>query len=732
MARDLDSHDAQREAGAARRRSDRWAEAATLFLLFLLVFTVYSRSGGAVSMTDTVWTVPIALSLIHEGNLDLDEYDYAYGDGRLRKTSGHWVSFFPVGTPVAVAPLLFVVDRALQMTGNLHLYEHLTSAPDWELVARLNQSLASVLAALTVLVVYLIGRRSLNRPRAFFLALIFAFCTSAWSTASRDLWQHTVSIFAVALCLYLLLSARERPALALFGCGLAAAFAYATRPTNSFLVLFLTIYVLIEYRRQVLIFLAGAAVVALPFLLYNLHFFASPLAPYFQPNRLGDNPQFLAALAGNLVSPARGLLVYSPLLLFAGYGLTLKIRQQQFQRLDAFLAAVIVLHWLAISSFQHWWGGASYGPRFFTDLLPIFAYFLIPAVAQITAPAFWSRWPGRAIGIAFTAALVWSIFVHYRGSTQTAAWTWNGAFLKVVASVDDAPARLWDWSDPQFWRGLRPAAAAVEPQSLCVVGQEGSSEASQPPLTIVNRGDHPFTWAMETPQRVSQQPAYNQVPGLGYGEPLLEVDSAGFGLGDHSLGALYLTARGEDGAPVKNSPLVVPVTLRILPADAQGAEHETAASTSCAAAPLDILVDGRAPAVSEDEVFGIHGPGWYDLETAGETSWRWASTPARLFIFSPQRHMITLTSTPIALHEQQAANGFGERGTLQATVKGQPIDPLAVQVGQPFALALGLQPGWNTVDLELLAGNVRPSDLDPATGDSRLLSFALGPIDIHE
>lgn len=682
-------------------------------------------------MTDMVWTVPIALSLIHEGDLDLDEYLYAHGDGRLRDVDGHWISYFPTSGSAAIAPVVWAVESAMRLE-SLDLYEHLKAAPDWELVARLNQGIASLFAALAVLAVYLTGRVSLGRPQAALLALVAAFGTSLWSTASRDLWQHTVSVFAVAWVVYLLVRAKGHPGWALFWCGLAAGIAYAVRPTNSLLVLLATAYVWVEHRRRLLVFLSGAAVIAIPFVLYNLNLFGSPLAPYFQPDRLGYSPLFWEALAGNLVSPSRGLLVYSPLLLFAAYGLALKVRRRQFDRLDGFLASAIVLHWLAISGFRHWWGGASYGPRFFTDLLPIFAYFLIPVVDQVTMSAFWARWAGRAIGALFVVSVAWSFFVHCRGSTQAATWDWNGSNPKVMLSVDEAPDRLWDWSDPQFWRGLRPAAPGVEPAALCVTAREGEAAAASWTLTLTNRGDAAYTWTLEAPHRVFQQAAYDRVPGLGYGEPQLSVDTSRLGVGEHALGSLVVTARAENGQPAKNSPLIAPVSVRVLPADAGETEQDRAVRAACAAAPSGILIGGQERGIDPRQLFAVYGPEWYDLETAGAASWRWTASPGRLFIFAPQRQAVTLTSTPIALYDQQAANGFGERGTMRVSAAGGPIAELPVQTGQPFTVALDLQPGWNAISLELLAGNVRPVDLDPATGDVRLLSFALGPVDVQE
>ncbi len=107
------------------------------------------------------------------------------------------------------------------------------------------------------------------------------------------------------------------------------------------------------------------------------------LPPYFAMQRLDLmlEPQ---ALLGNLISPARGLLVFSPVFLFSFYGLWLKLREVHSDMLDLFLVGIIVAHWLVISSFGHWWAGNSFGPRFFSDMTPYFVYFLIPVVKRST------------------------------------------------------------------------------------------------------------------------------------------------------------------------------------------------------------------------------------------------------------------------------------------------------------------------------------------------------------
>jgi hypothetical protein len=159
--------------------------------------------------------------------------------------------------------------------------------------------------------------------------------------------------------------------------------------------------------------------------------FDSLLPAYFLPTRLepGDG-HFFEALAGNLISPARGLLVYSPVLVLA-------VARPATPE-ERLFAAVPVLHWIVISTFPHWWGGDCYGARFFTDVLPYFAWFLAPVLAV----------PRRRVAIALA---VLSVLIHFRGATAVATHQWNDG----PPTVDQDPRRLWDWADPPFLRGVR-------------------------------------------------------------------------------------------------------------------------------------------------------------------------------------------------------------------------------------------------------------------------------------
>jgi hypothetical protein len=75
------------------------------------------------------------------------------------------------------------------------------------------------------------------------------------------------------------------------------------------------------------------------------------------------------ALFGNLISPNRGILIYVPITIFSIIGGYFSFRHKdKFPPYYRYLAILILLHWLLISTYPHWWGGYSFGPRFFSDM----------------------------------------------------------------------------------------------------------------------------------------------------------------------------------------------------------------------------------------------------------------------------------------------------------------------------------------------------------------------------
>jgi len=117
--------------------------------------------------------------------------------------------------------------------------------------------------------------------------------------------------------------------------------------------------------------------------------------------------------------------------------------------------AIILLHWLLISTFLHWWGGWSYGPRFFTDMLPFFWVLLFPLVRGYDN----IRWSLGFRTIFLLLAAV-GVFIHLRGAVVAETYApWNA----LPVNIEKDGSRLWNWKDPQFLRGLTELDGFVPP-----------------------------------------------------------------------------------------------------------------------------------------------------------------------------------------------------------------------------------------------------------------------------
>ncbi len=244
----------------------------------------------------------------------------------------------------------------------------------------------------------------------------------------------------------LLVAAGADPRLAQYA-SLPLAMGFVTRPTNAVPIALLSLFVLAAHRRYFVRYVLWSLAVAVPFFALNLRVFGEVLPGYYAASRLGFHPAIATALAGNMVSPARGLFFTTPVLAFAVWGFFLRARRPEGppRSLDWILAACIALHWVVISMYVHWWGGWSYGPRLMTDILPFCSYFLAPALAAL--PALTGR-VRRAVLPLFAATLALSFFVHARGALSPAVHEWSAKPL----NVDEHPERLWDLRDLPFLR----------------------------------------------------------------------------------------------------------------------------------------------------------------------------------------------------------------------------------------------------------------------------------------
>ncbi|MBN1552172.1 hypothetical protein JW979_11930 [bacterium] len=408
-----------------------------------LLFLSY-LSGIFDSTGDVKWVVPVARSFIERGDLNIDEFSdmLKTNDFTIVKRQDHTYTIFPYGTSIMAAPLLLIIDalpvtiQKLQIGCGLRLN---TSKGQERIIASFFMSISAFL-------IFLIAYRYSGIAYAVFFMLLFAFCTPAWSTASRALWQHGPSILLLTLALFLI----DRPNMAPVAASLTAiflCFSFVVRPTNVIPLLALSIYVIKVFRKIRWIYFSSCLTVLLGYFIFNKLQLDVLLPEYYLPTRIGHGGRFFEALFGHLISPARGLLVYCPYVVFTPLGLIFYTKNNEKRLLTMMIFVTILLHWLVISTFPHWWGGWCFGPRLFADMTPFLLFLLIPLTSKEYVKSNVLR---RAmVSVLFVFAVI-SFFIHYQGSMQWGPTEWNAR----PVNIDEKPSRLWDWHDVQFLRGV--------------------------------------------------------------------------------------------------------------------------------------------------------------------------------------------------------------------------------------------------------------------------------------
>ena len=350
-------------------------------MLFAAILLGYLLSGNRTPF-DSALYLHTSLSIVREGNTDLDEYPEMIAQvwWPPDQIDGHCYDTAPIGTPVLVAPIVLAVDRVWTLFGWGDFQEYLKH----NFPVDLQSVMASVIMALTAVLLYRIGRRWLTRPYAVLLALIFAFGTTAWSVVSRTLWQHGPSMLLLTLRSVVMLQAQEKPQRVQYARFASCA---GLRESSDEQRGCGRIYPVCDpvLSKWLWRYLAWAAVVAVPFVGYSWTTYHAFLPPYYRAFTQLSGATFLEAFIGHWLSPSRGLLIFSPILILAISGVVLKIKRRQWQRLDGLLIAIIGLHWIVVSLWWNWWAGVSFGPRIWSDMLPYLIYFVIPALAAVAA-----------------------------------------------------------------------------------------------------------------------------------------------------------------------------------------------------------------------------------------------------------------------------------------------------------------------------------------------------------
>ena len=429
----------------------RWA------ILFFIAFFVYNLNLRPIPAGDTAPAALLPFAILGDHSMTFDRFERWYESQQVnalwfkRGGDGHYYSAYPILLPLLLTPLY---------TPALFLdIPHMPVARVVLLARILEKLSASLIAALSVAAFWALAERLANGRTALLLTVVYAFGSQTWSTSSQALWQHGPSELAIILALLGFLWASDRPSgyLPAVLTGICAGCSVAFRPTNAIFFAILTGYVVWSRwsARRKTAFALSALPVPVAYLVSNLFQFGEPLGGYNHADAVFARGSLLTGLAGLLVSPSRGLLVFSPVFLFVAIGVYRWFRDGRTFDPQIYGVCLLVVagHLVLVGKWRGWPGGFSYGPRLLADVVPCLVILMVPAMSLVERSRGWK--------LAFAGALVVSIAVQAVGVFCYPNGHWDALPLPANRHHE----RYWDLQDNQILRSAR-AGPVLEPYQL--------------------------------------------------------------------------------------------------------------------------------------------------------------------------------------------------------------------------------------------------------------------------
>jgi hypothetical protein len=412
-------------------------------LLFSIVFVLYLANGRTLWSGDTLPLRYMPLTVLREGNFDLDEFPFLYASGGsynfelssdhifntvtnkdlhlpyfLERSRNHYLSLYPVAGVVLIAPLYLP-----SVLGGL--------PPEHPFFETLEKISAAAIVAISAAILYFTLRRLTTDAMALAIASIYALGTSSLSVSSQGLYQHGPSQLALSAALYGVVRSRTQSSWLAFT-GFWLAFAVICRPTDALIAAPLFVYLSFKHRRRASLLVFGAFPAVLFQFVYNYEYYGNLLHAQQGSRAAFWSAPFVQGLSGILLSPGRGLLIYSPIFVFSIWALMLSWRSGGDPILRS-LSIGVVMTVLLYSKWFMWWGGYTYGPRLLADLTPVLCFSLYVMRDLIRA--------SRPLKVLFLFTIIFSIYAHAVGAFIDDG-TWNERM-----DIDRFPERVWAWTD---------------------------------------------------------------------------------------------------------------------------------------------------------------------------------------------------------------------------------------------------------------------------------------------
>lgn len=352
--------------------------------------------------------------------------------------NGHWLSAYPIVTPILLLPLYI-----------LHMLCMIVFQGSYEYYSVLSKYCASLMMVVASVLFYRVCEHLFNKRTAIITTIAFALGTFTWAISSQSLWQHGTSELLLVIALLCIVKNELKNSVSDFLIiGVSFGLYIFNRPPDLFMFIPILYYVWM-HREHIYAFLFWACASAAPFAYYNIVSFGNLLGGYTSMGTsFVTEPiswiQVIKNILGFLISPNRGLFVFSPILILGIFGMYLVYKKRELPLWSFWMVSIgsMVLSLLFYSTHaDSLLGGWTYGARYMICLLPFLVIFTGYAIHEL--------WKYKWI---ITVLLVFSISIQAIGAWGYPYGQWNSS-----SDLHDR-TRVWDTQDliivDSFWKGI--------------------------------------------------------------------------------------------------------------------------------------------------------------------------------------------------------------------------------------------------------------------------------------
>jgi hypothetical protein len=402
-----------------------------LALISVSVFLIVYISPVDYSDADARGSLLTSQAIIQYQTIKLDVYKVDK-DFHVEMIQGHRYYSFPIGTSIFATPFV--------LASNVLGYD--LSIPKHD--SYIQNILSSFSIAVASALMYFLYRLYLPIIENTLFVITFCLGSSIVSTGGTALWSANFTLVICILILILVACIDNNVSVNPYIMSFLLFAAFLCRPTSVSLILPVLAVLFLNNRlafiQACLILTALSAI----YIFSNLLEYGQLLPSYYQPSRIGNSNSMWVAFMGLLISPSRGILVFTPLFALIIIGLPIYFKEIKSLRIFQVCIVWIILHLIIIVRFPHWWGGHSYGSRLFTEIIPGIALLLVLIWKNVRKTITLKALFGLSVVVALLGSV--SIYINtIQGLYNTSTAQWN-----VEPNIDQEPVYLFNWRYPQF------------------------------------------------------------------------------------------------------------------------------------------------------------------------------------------------------------------------------------------------------------------------------------------